>query len=144
MSRTRVSGRVKQAVARRAQNCCEYCLSQARFSPDPLSVEHIVPRTGGGADDPSNLALSCQGCNNRKYTSTTAVDPVTGETVTLYHPRDHVWQEHFSWSPDFSLILAVSAIGRATVQALDLNREPVVNLRRVLRQVGEHPPGGDE
>jgi hypothetical protein len=127
-------------VAQRAAGCCEYCFSQARFSPDPFSVEHIVPRAQGGTDELENLALACQGCNNRKYIHTSARDPVTGEVVPLYHPRNHRWYEHFTWSEDYSLLLGLTPLGRATVVRLHLNREGVVNLRLVLRTVHEHPP----
>ncbi len=28
--------------------------------------EHVIPRSRGGSNDPSNLVLACQGCNVRK------------------------------------------------------------------------------
>ncbi|NUQ61557.1 MAG: HNH endonuclease [Pirellulales bacterium] len=62
-----VSQEQRRAVVERARDCCEYCRSQSRFSPDPFSVEHIVPRARGGPSHLDNLAFSCQGCNNRKY-----------------------------------------------------------------------------
>jgi hypothetical protein len=37
------------------------------------------------------------------------------------------------------LIIGRTATGRATVEALHLNRPELVNLRRVLRAAGEHP-----
>src|SRR5713101_5553306 len=134
----------KRAVAERAKGCCEYCRCQARFSPDPFSVEHITPRSRGGTSDLSNLALSYQGCNNRKYTSVEAIDPVTGETVPLYHPRQQPWIDHFTWNLDYTLILGLTPTGRATIEKLQLNRAGVINLRRVLRTFGEHPPQGTE
>src|SRR5207244_2768256 len=85
--------------------------------------EHIIPHVAGGTDDLSNLALSCQGCNNHKYTSVTALDPVTGERVPLFHPRAHVWAEHFVWSEDFTLLIGLTPTGRATIQKLRLNRQ---------------------
>lgn len=88
-----------------------------------------------------NLALACQGCNNRKYTSVEAIDPVSGQMVPLYHPRQDQWEEHFGWNEDFSLIVGLTATGRATIEKLQINREGVVNLRRVLHFVDEHPPG---
>jgi hypothetical protein len=140
MSEDYITAEQKRAVAERAQGYCEYCWSQARFSPDPFSVEHIIPRSRGGTSDLSNLALSCQGCNNRKYISTEALDRVTGEMVSLYHPRQHLWTEHFTWNANFLLILGLSPMGRATVEKLQLNRTGVINLRRILRAFGEHPP----
>ena len=38
------------------------------------------------------------------------------------------------------LIVGRTAAGRATVDALHLNRPELVNLRRVLSIIGEHPP----
>jgi hypothetical protein len=37
----------------------------------------------------------------------------------------------------------MSAIGRVTVVALDLNRERVIAIRQADLDVGRHPPGGD-
>lgn len=30
-------------------------------------VDHLVPATAGGSDEPSNLAAACGPCNNRKH-----------------------------------------------------------------------------
>lgn len=130
----------KSLVAKRAGGTCEYCRSQARFAMQSFSVEHIVPRERGGGDHPENLALSCQGCNNHKYTRTEARDPVTGLLVPLFHPRRERWREHFVWSSDFTRVLGSTPTGRASVEALRLNREGLINLRRVLYAMGEHPP----
>lgn len=87
-----------------------------------------------------NLAFACQGCNNRKYTNTEAIDPVTQAIVPLFHPRRNRWSDHFAWSDDAALILGLTPIGRATVEKLQLNRAGLVNLRRILVEAGEHPP----
>jgi hypothetical protein len=106
----------------------------------PFSVEHVVPRSRGGTTREENLAWSCQGCNNHKYTRTEATDPVDGVVVLLYNPRIHRWREHFTWSADATQVLGLTPIGRATVVALRLNREGLVNLRRLLFNEGLHPP----
>ena len=87
----------------------------------------------------SNLANACQGCNNRKYTSIEGLDLVTGASVPLYHPRRDKWSEHFAWNEDFSLVIGLTPIGRATTVKLDLNRKGVVNLCKVLAPLGLHP-----
>ena len=130
----------KQAVIDRAQGCCEYCQSQARFATHPFSVEHIQPRSRGGADILDNLALSCQGCNNHKYTKIEAIDPINEQSVPLYHPRHHKWTDHFRWADGFTRIMGITSTGRATVDALQLNRDGLINLRRILFAVGLHPP----
>jgi 5-methylcytosine-specific restriction endonuclease McrA len=60
----RVTPELRAAVIARANGCCEYCRSQARFATQSFLVEHIIPRTADGATTEANLALSCQGCNN--------------------------------------------------------------------------------
>ncbi len=64
---------------------------------------------------------------------------VTHRLVDLFHPRTQRWQEHFTWDERFELIIGLTATGRATVEALKLNRTEVVNLRRLLYAAGEHP-----
>jgi 5-methylcytosine-specific restriction endonuclease McrA len=81
-----------------------------------------MPRSRGGATAADNLALACQGCNNHKYQKVSVPDPVTGEIVALYHPRRDQWAEHFAWNEDCSLLIGITAIGRATIAALLLNR----------------------
>jgi 5-methylcytosine-specific restriction endonuclease McrA len=135
-----ISTRLRRQVAERARRRCEYCLSPADYAPDPFSVDDIVPRVRGGNSRLSNLAYSCQACNNHKYISTTALDPVSGETVPLYNPRHHLWRDHFTWSEDSVRLVGLTPIGRAAIDRLRLNRPSVVNLRRLLLAVGQHPP----
>lgn len=140
MPEGQVGTRQKKAVIERAGGCCEYCRSQSRFAVQPFSVEHIVPRSKGGETALDSLALACQGCNNHKYNKTEGRDPVNGSVVPLYHPRKQQWSDYFTWN-NFTLIIRLTPIGRATVEALQLNREGVVNLRQaLLYMVGEHPP----
>jgi HNH endonuclease len=131
---------IRAHVFERARGCCEYCQSQRDFSHDDFSVEHITPRSAGGTDDLENLAMSCQGCNNRKYTALEAIDPVTGIQVGLYHPRLEAWTTHFVWSADTTLMIGLTATGRASIMRLELNRSGLVNLRRALAAAGVHPP----
>jgi hypothetical protein len=138
-----ISAEGRRLVADRARRCCEYCQCQLKYSADSFSIEHILPRKLGGSDDPSNLALACQRCSNAKFVATEAIDPLTGRTAALFHPRRHAWSDHFAWSHDVLLIHGLTPIGRATAEKLRLNRPGVVNLRRVLRDAGEHPPRGD-
>lgn len=106
----------------------------------PFSAEHIIPRSKKGATRLDNLAWACQGCNNHKYNRVSARDPVTGAIIALFHPRKQRWEDHFTWNEERVRILGVSPTGRATVAALHLNRLGLVNLRRALVVVREHPP----
>ena len=68
------------------------------------------------------------------------IDPETGETVLLYNPRIQIWQEHFVWSEDSLILIGLSAIGRATVKRLNMNKERLVKARRRWVAAGWHPP----
>ncbi len=134
-----VSTALRRLVRTRAQGRCEYCMTPEAYAPEAFSVEHILPRSKRGTSTADNLALSCQGCNNHKYTRTRALDPVTELTAPLYHPRQHAWQEHFVWLPDARRLLGISPTGRATVEMLRLNRPGLMGLREALIALGVHP-----
>ena len=140
MAKKSLPAQLKQTIIERARGCCEYCRSQARFSTQAFSVEHIIPVSSGGETVSDNLALACQGCNNHKYTKTMGRNPVSGEMVSLYNPRKQQWQEHFTWNDEYTLIVGLTPTGRAAVETLKLNREGLINLRRLLYSIGEHPP----
>lgn len=133
---------LRALVRERAGDCCEYCLSQADFSPSPFGLEHIMPAVKKGQTESDNLAWACQGCNGRKYIFTEATDPFTGQEVPLFHPRQDEWPEHFAWNDDKTIMIGITPIGRATIDRLELNRKEVVNLRAILTAVGMHPPVG--
>jgi len=140
MSDKLLSTKQRASIIDRARGCCEYCRSQARFATQSFSIEHIIPRSKGGRNTVDNLALSCQGCNNHKYNKLQGYDPVSREAVSLFHPRRQCWSTHFTWNDDYTLVIGLSPIGRATVETLQLNRTGLVNMRRVLYAMGEHPP----
>jgi hypothetical protein len=140
MSSEYVPVALKQLVFDRAAGMCEYCRSQAKYSVDPLVMEHIQPVSRNGKTTAENLALSCQTCNNCKYIKTEALDPATELTVPLFHPRKMVWAEHFTWNDDATKMIGITPTGRATIALLQTNRDGVRNMRRVLTIMNEHPP----
>ena len=144
MPEVKVGIRQRRSVFVRAHECCEYCRSQQKYSSDPFAVEHIIPLAMGGTSSLTNLALSCSGCNGHKFTRTFWTDRVSGVKTSLFHPRVHEWHDHFEWSSDFTMILGLTAIGRVTVEVLQMNRSGLINLRRVLFQAGKHPPDTTE
>lgn len=140
MKRKRPTAQQKRDVFGRANHLCEYCLIPDAYVPQTLSIEHIVPIVRGGTTTLDNLALSCAGCNGHKYDKVAGTDPITGIQCPLYNPRIHDWDAHFSWSDDMLHLLGASEIGRATIATLKLNRQRVVNLRRLLMLAELHPP----
>ena len=140
MKKRKVPRRLQQLVSERAHFCCEYCLSQEAYAPDPFSNEHIIAEVLGGPSTEDNLARACQGCNNLKHIKLTGIDPVTLQEAPLFHPRKDDWHEHFAWNQSLTELIGLTAKGRATVAELKLNRQNVVNLRVVMLLAEKHPP----
>ena len=140
MPRVRISANTQRAVIERAQGRCEYCQSRADYTTEPFAVEHIMPVSRGGTSALDNLAFSCSGCNGHKYNRTEAPDSTDRILVPLYNPRQQRWQDHFCWSDDHTQIIGLTPTGRATVEALQMNRIGLVNIRQVLYLIGKHPP----
>lgn len=140
MSSEYVPAALRQFVFDRACGRCEYCRSPAKYSVDPLVMDHIQPVSRGGQTIADNLALSCQTCNNYKYNKIAAPDPATDQLAPLFHPRQMDWNQHFTWNEDATQMLGITPTGRATVALFQANREGVVNIRRVLVMMNEHPP----
>lgn len=140
MSQTYISTSLRQQVADRFSHRCAYCQTTERVIGAPLEMDHIVPESQGGFTTEENLCLACSLCNNYKADHTTALDSVTGEIVPLFNPRQQRWLDHFAWTKDSDLIVGLTATGRATVVALQLNRATLVRARRLLVTAGWHPP----
>ena len=49
---------------RLARGICYYC--GRRFSPDELTMDHIIPIIRGGKSTKNNIATACKDCNNKK------------------------------------------------------------------------------
>lgn len=139
MSRIYLPVAIQRAVVERAEKRCEYCQSSSDYATETFAVEHIRPLSRGGTNELDNLASACSGCNGRKYNKTEAPDPTNGTIVPLFNPRGQRWQDHFCWSDDYTRIIGTTPTGRATVEALQMNRPGPVNMRRLLYAIGKHP-----
>jgi hypothetical protein len=119
---------------------CAYCLTAEDLTVAIFELEHIVPRSTGGETVFQNLCLACPICN--RYTSdlTLAKDPVTEMDIRLFHPQQDRWQDHFSWNHDATQILGLTPVGRATVEALKMNRPQMIRVRRMWVAMDEHQP----
>jgi 5-methylcytosine-specific restriction endonuclease McrA len=47
-----------------AKGTCYYCMEA--FSPDQLTMDHVVPLSRGGKSVRGNLVTACKECNNKK------------------------------------------------------------------------------
>ena len=140
MSSSQISEVVRSRIREQAKNRCGYCQSHQRYVLGPLEIEHIVPKAAGGSDEEENLWLACRLCNNYKGTQIQAIDPVTQRIVKLFDPRRQQLSQHFIWSKDGVYICGLTAIGRVTVLALQLNNAYAITVRQAWVSVGWHSP----
>jgi hypothetical protein len=114
-----VSRELSRTVRSRAVERCQYCQMHECFQGATFHVEHVVPNHMGGLSELDNLVLACPGCNLRKAGRVFAIDPVTGNDAQLFHPVRQIWSEHFRFRGH--QIEGLTAVGRATIEALGLN-----------------------
>ena len=131
---------VRRKVNQRAKSYCEYCQASEEITGQRFHVDHVLPRVGGGKTNLENLCLACPGCNGAKLDQQSGLDPVSGNSVALFNPRQHQWKEHFAWDSEGITIIGLSDIGRATIETLRLNRPLATSARRVRVTFHRHPP----
>lgn len=129
---------LRRLVIQRADNRCEYCGISQIGQVATFHIDHIVPVVAGGETIAENLALACVSCSLRKGARQKLEDSETGEVVSIFNPRQQVWKEHFDWNG--VQVVGLTATGRATVQALDLNRATMLAIRAQEELLGRHPP----
>ncbi len=131
---------LRRRVAEAAHYRCGYCLTAHWIIGPLLEIDHIIPEAHGDTDEEDNLWLACPLCNGHKRDRTEAADPDTGVSVPLFNPRRHRWNDHFVWTEDGVVVLGLTAIGRAMIDALAMNHPDIVAARRLWVSVGWHPP----
>ena len=137
----RTSQNLRTRIMQAAQNRCEYCQTLQKMTLATFHLDHIIPLAAGGATEFENLCLSCPLCNEFKAGTWRARDPRTGHQVRLYNPRREGWHKHFQWGEDGTLVIGLTARGRATVDALRLNNQIAQTARKFwVASGGIHPP----
>lgn len=59
---------LKRGIFRQDNYTCQYCGHRGNVLT--LHVDHVLPTSRGGTDDPSNLVTACWSCNLKKGTRT--------------------------------------------------------------------------
>jgi len=140
MSRSYIAKALREQVTAHARHRCGYCRTSARVTGTPMEMDHIIPESLGGLTISENLWLACSMCNDHKGNRIAAPDPISEEVVRLFDPRRQVWTDHFEWNAAGDVIVGKTPIGRATVNAIRLNRAEIVEARRGWVIAGWHPP----
>jgi hypothetical protein len=136
-----ISAQLREQVITNAGGRCAYCQSREDLTGVTFEADHIVPESAGGPTSLENLCLSCPTCNRHKARRLIAQDPVSGDSVPLFHPLQQPWTEHFTWSSDGTEVIGLTSVGRATIEALHMNRTVIVQLRAYWVALDLHPPG---
>jgi len=122
------------------QGLCAYCHTPEALTVTTFEIDHIVPVSQGGETSLYNLCLSCPSCNRHKGARQAILEPETGESTSLYHPRHQVWSEHFAWSDGETRLQGLTSVGHTTIEALHINRPQMVRLRGLWIEMGLFPP----
>ena len=126
-----------QRVRVRAKHRCEYCKIPASISALTFPLDHIIAQQHRGATTYENLALSCPHCNFQKGPNIAGYDPKSRKLTRLFNPRRHRWNAHFRW--EGPILVGKTAIGRTTLDVLEMNHPDRVELRRLLIKIGMLP-----
>lgn len=76
-----VSKRLRFAVFQRDDHTCQYCGLRAGDQGTVLQIDHILPVSVGGKDEPSNLVTACRDCNAGKSSSVIEAPKVAAPSV---------------------------------------------------------------
>jgi hypothetical protein len=126
-------------VADRAGHRCEYCRAPEAIFNLSFEVEHIVPSSKGGPDDPVNLSLACRACNLYKGDQIGGNDEESRAEVPLFNPRLDEWARHFAVDGSTGAIRGLTSVGRATTVALQMNRPIQLTAQLQWMRLGIYP-----
>ena len=63
--RKKITGAARKKIFERDLYRCRYCGSHK-----DISLDHVIPVSKGGSDEPDNLVTACRACNSRKSDKT--------------------------------------------------------------------------
>lgn len=132
-----IPANLRQQVIARAGNYCEYCGLSQLGQIATFHIDHVLPVAAGGPTVAENLALACVSCSLHKGARQHFLDPQSGNMVAVFNPRQDHWADHFRWSG--VIVESKTAIGRAAVAALQMNRPLALAIREEEQRIGRHP-----
>ena len=135
---TKIPASLRLLVRQRAGDRCEYCGLSQLGQEATFHIDHVTPVAAQGETSADNLALACVSCSLHKSARQMVEDPETGKTVAIFNPRRQVWAEHFRWAG--VQVVGLTATGRATINALRMNRALILAIRAEEELFGRHPP----
>jgi len=131
-----ISNELRQTIADRAKQLCEYCLIAEADTFYGCEVDHIISLKHGGSSDPSNLAYACALCNRAKGSDIGSISGAR-EFIRFFNPRTDSWSNHFRL--EGATIRPLTAIGEVTARILGFNESARVHEREEMIQFGKYP-----
>lgn len=130
-----ISTELRQTIADRAKQLCEYCLIAETDTFYGCEVDHIISLKHGGSSEPDNLAYACALCNRAKGSDVGSIS-ATGEFTRFFNPRRDTWAEHFRL--EGAMIKPLTTIGEVTAQILGFNDSTRTHEREELIRFGRY------
>ncbi len=130
MSNRYISDSLREQVANRANNLCEYCLIPIEETYFGGEIDHIISLKHNGETALENLALACQPCNRNKGSDLGSNAEASNILTRFYNPRIDDWSEHFQVNEDAE-ITSLTEIGEVTIRILKFN-----DFERLLERQG--------
>ena len=139
---TYLSAALRRQLVEADDHRCAYCQTTEAKTGQPMVVDHILPAGQGGQTTFHHRCFACRRCNEYTGPTTGIPDPLPGESVPIFHPRQHAWTDHCAWDAAGIRLLGPTVIGRATIIALNMHNEVSIDARR--RWVGVHTPASEQ
>ena len=130
-----ISDELRQTVADRAKQLCEYCLIGEADTFYGCEVDHIISLKHGGSSEPDNLAYACALCNRAKGSDVGSIS-TTGQFTRFFNPRHDSWDEHFRL--EGATIEPLTTIGEVTANILGFNDSARIHEREELIRFGRY------
>lgn len=131
-----ISAELRQTVANRAKQLCEYCLIAEADTFYGCEVDHIISLKHGGSSYPDNLAYACAPCNRAKGSDVASIS-ASGEFTRFYNPRTDRWAEHFRLEQE--TISPQTEIGEVTARIFGFNDSTRLHEREEMIRFGKYP-----
>jgi hypothetical protein len=131
-----ISAEVRQTIADRAKQLCEYCLIAEADTFYGCEVDHIISLKHRGSSEPDNLAYACALCNRAKGSDVGSIS-TSGEFTRFFNPRTDHWGEHFRL--EGASIQSLTTIGEVTARILGFNDGTRLHEREEMIRFGKYP-----
>lgn len=101
--RTGIAGPIRGVVLHRDRYRCHLCTHRVRLDAPPghpwsPALDHLVPYSKGGTDDPDNLRTAHAYCNGKR-----GAGPLPGMP---YGPPPEAWPRRLRWAATYAPVLA--------------------------------------